>query len=298
MNLLLGAVLLLQDQALDRLLEELRSDQARVRDHAERELRKIGEDAAAALERTATDKDAEVAARARECLNHIRYDAGTRTLRKIEESAAKAGTLTLKLSTSDVSPKAQASGWALSGTALLKGGDRLFLFAETFSESGRREVTLHCDGSRFALFRGSFGALRGQWGDFRREDTVDLLPGLISGGLWVTARTLAAHPVSLDQASLQPVPPLRLSDFKQEDLGKVGTLAYSIGFDLVRPKDVVHQLRAVLGYDPKTWRPLWRTIQVTLERNKDETFGAREEFEFDADIPDEKFKVPYDSRFK
>jgi hypothetical protein len=298
MNMLLAAVLVMQDPSVDHLLEKFRSDQVGEREHAERELRKLGEAAVAGLEKATGDKDAEVAHRARECLNRIRYESGTRILKKVEETVAKARTLQLKLSSRSPSPKEpSASDWEVTGEILFKEGNKFSISTQTVAGHGMRVESLCSDGSQFARYSGSLEALRGSWGGSRRDYKGDLLPCVIAAGSWVTAEMLDTQLQSKAQGSPDASRPFHLYDFKEGREGGAGTLTYVIDYDprwsAVRP---LH-LRATLSYELATWRPLKRTFQYALGRSKEVAFDALEEFLFDADIPDEKFQVLED-RFK
>src|SRR4051812_31038562 len=90
MNLLLAALLLLQEKTAEQLVEQLRSDQPDQRDAAVRELLRLGESSVPALEKATKDKDPEVALRARWAIRVVNPASSREAIQNIEEAISKA----------------------------------------------------------------------------------------------------------------------------------------------------------------------------------------------------------------
>lgn len=91
MNLLLAALLLFQDPAVDRLLQKLRSDRIEERKDAREQLRKLGRKVIPALEKVAKGGDSNQAAEARDLIESILYrgKSGPQRIEQLRSSRAE-----------------------------------------------------------------------------------------------------------------------------------------------------------------------------------------------------------------
>ena len=219
------------------------------------------------------------------------------TFRKIEETILNSKTVSVKFQfVIDVKRAETALRIEGPGTMLLKDGQKLRLTFKYPEGSGDKEYDQRVDGEKGAREE------HGKWKQFEvpfpkgMEHNSRLM--LIRGGiLGPTSSSLPwfvyALAENLDKA-------WQVSEVKQgADDGKTKTLTYRLQFGEETPTEVR------LWYDADSFKPMKRTYRFKVESDKgslklnlfcasgEGTFTeAYEELVLNADIPDEKFKLP------
>jgi outer membrane lipoprotein-sorting protein len=298
MNLLLVAVLLMQDKITEQLIDKLRSESFQEREAAMKELERIGDPAVQLLEHATKDQEPEVVWRAKACLEKIRFNSGLAILKKIEESVAKAKTVAVTFNPVPRAPGGgQAPGWEAAGTFILKEGNKAYVkCTSVLSKDGTKiQDDLVSDGPRFLQFVSSQGGASGQGGINRHDLKSELLPSLIQAGSLVTARTMELLLTSRRQDKERETSLYRLSAFQETGSENLRTLVYTIEYSPSRSTDT-YRVRSRLSFDPATWHPLKRHLEIMSSEMTIPSLEILEEFAFDTDIPDDKFKVPEEKK--
>jgi outer membrane lipoprotein-sorting protein len=210
------------------------------------------------------------------------------TFKKIEETVAAAKTLSLKFDVKLVKAVGVEES-VLKGTILLKKGDRMSLDSAMIKGGDQREMMFVSDGSQISAR--ADGRIRGT-----KETPKDFNAHLTT----LLTRAGAIHfiggvtPVFFgDGLNLEKAP--SVTEIRTgEDDGTLKTLTYkTVVTPLVAPPATVD---VRLWYEPKSLRLVRRTLSYkseTVSRIFNETY---EEFTLDADIPDEKFKLPEEKK--
>jgi outer membrane lipoprotein-sorting protein len=213
------------------------------------------------------------------------------TLAKIEESFEKAQTVSIKFKWEPVMTKGPLAGKEnmTTGTLTLKDGNRMLLQANMRLGENTNKAVIISDGT--TLYRNLKGT------ETKRESTPPSLKrgvilssfraGIMQTVFFTRLSNLKVDPEELESALAHPVETCDVNG--GEDDGEAKTLTYKIR---VRPE---HTAAIKLWYDPKRLLPLKRTIR---DDNRDsgsvtETF---EEVSLNADIPNEKFKLPEEKK--
>ena len=207
------------------------------------------------------------------------------TYHKIEATLEKAKTVTLRFSW-----KSKPWGIKGSGTLLLKEGGKGSIYYRFEHPAGLHTLFLVSDGSKMAWAQESAG-------EPSREETV-VTPKSLMRELGIVrfgplegiqyAGLLSRYPRGgeLDQWVKKS---LHLSDFTlSKDENAAALLTYKIKYDEWDKRDVR------LWYDPRTHKPLKRTIHNTFWpigcKGESQT-ETREEFTLDTDIAEDKFTL-------
>jgi outer membrane lipoprotein-sorting protein len=293
MNLLLAALLLLQEKTAEQLVEQLRSDQPDQRDAAVRELLRLGESSVSALEKATKDKDPEVALRARWAIRVVNPASSREAIQNIEEAISKARSVRVVFE-GETHRLDKDTGedfkTTFAGEVFLKKGNRAYYSMKRVAEFKHdpAECILISDGSQV---HGGGGVLPS------RVETPEDLQSSLSIAV---ARTGPC-------ASSEVVWDILGFNIRHENTGKMSeTLQLSafspladdgeskvLGYTLASTKYGTTG-KVQLWYDPKTYRLIKRKL-TNSGRNTTitETF---KEFTLNADIPDEKFKLPEEKK--
>jgi len=211
--------------------------------------------------------------------------------RKIEETLAKAKTVTLKY-TWKLRP-VPSKPFEGSGTLLLKSGGKAHLDLKFENPGGEHTLRLVSDGSKMQY---SFEPPGKETPKIVHEDTPENIMddlGIVRFGPFkgITYSGLTHHRPRGGELDLMVKKAYHLTDFGAgEDDGGAKTLTYKLRCYESEEGDVR------LWYDPLSNRPLKREIRhefwpVGGANGKTRT-ETHEEFTFDADIADEKFILP------
>lgn len=298
MNLLLAALLLVQDKSAEQIIEQLRSDKVEVRDSASRELRKLGEEARLQLQKVAEAADQELAGRARILLDALDSDAAERVFRKIENTVLRAKSARVTFTgVGKLSPDITLEE---KGTLLLKEGGKVHLAATTIVGKDKFELLVASDGQTTTALvlwwpvdaQDGEGHLRGDHGYSHPfpELTMEMAQGLIRLSQAYTSSQLRTRICTDGKLTVRLDAGKSLERFKLgPNDGSKRTLSYEIK-DGASPNAV---LEIKLWYDPATYTLARRvhTLKTgTLaETVLDETY---EVYTLNADLPDQKFKLP------
>ncbi len=285
LSLVLGLLLLSQDKSVEQLLEQLRSDEAKVREDAVLRLQKQGSDAVPALKKGVEDKDPEVAARCREILERISSDRAAADFQKIEEtlSRAKSARITFKLESVTHGPRIENKS-NHEGTLLLK-GNKVRLVGDNRSNILNLSYTMISNGKRVRL-RSS--ALRG---DHELEAPDNLSAAVCRfasrAGPSSVFMTVTSKEAKLDDM----IDVIKVGEFKE--LPAEGTTK-KLSYRLMIENPMAIKIRGTLSYEAGSLRPLQRSLKITFgednggEANSTEVY---QEYVLDAEIPDETFSL-------
>jgi hypothetical protein len=210
------------------------------------------------------------------------------TFKKIERAVGDAKTLTVKVTGKVSSPTEGIAALPATISLLLK-NDRMVHFDVTVgSGDDVRSSSIISDGSSLRV---RFGARR----DYDKE-TPDAMrslwnlalvrTGLLIGGFFFQDVVRGGKPIDLKEI-------LQVSDLKMgDDDGPAKTLTFTVKLD--RTDDA--QVR--FWYDPKSFALQKRSVLATKNGAVPRgTFSeAYDEFILNADIPDEKFKLPEEKK--
>lgn len=277
MSVLLLVALLAQEKTAEQLIENLRSESVEDRESAARDLKKMGEAARPALEKAAGDKDREVATRAQAILDPMDLEAGQAVLNKLEETVLKAKTVKVRFKYEGRGPKGGVGPETGSGTLLLKEGGRVRFEIAFSSLEEKHRVTIVSDGTQLAA---SIDFAKPITKEAPKELHSLFSKGLVRGGLVLMGNR---------QSTSDPNEFIKTQAARSGDGGDEGkTLIYSA---LLPQTGETADIK--LWYNPKSFEA--RDRKIVLRKDGQITASLTEtyeEFTLNADIPDEKFKLP------
>ncbi len=280
MDLLLAALLLLQDRGIDELIEKLRSDKIEERNDAAAELRKRGEAALPLLEKASRDPNNNLSDAAKELIKDIRdplhAESAEETFRKMDEAIRTAKTIRVTVRFDFTRGEKKPDFAARPGAAvLLKGEDRVAMEPAAPADPNSKEIEkLVSDGKE----------VHGARGYPPKVFRDDVITGFTRSGLGLTLYIDASTRIRAEQPRGNAVEvEISTPTLKGQDaLGRM--LAYRATFSNREVVDVV------LWCDPKTRLP--RQIIASTQgqgENRQHFCDRYEDWVLNADIPDEKF---------
>jgi outer membrane lipoprotein-sorting protein len=210
------------------------------------------------------------------------------TFKKIEDTVAAAKTLSLKFDVKLVKA-AGVEESVLRGTILLKKGDRMSLDSAVIKGGAQKEMLFVSDGSK--LSARADGRIRGTK-ETPKDLNAHLAAFLTRAGVlhFIGAITPAFFGEGLNLERAPSVTEIKTG----EDEGNLKTLSYkTVITPLVAPPAT---LDVRLWYEPKSLRLAKRTMRYRSETDPLTFNETYEEFAIDADIPDEKFKLPEEKK--
>lgn len=282
MNLLLAAVLFLQDKTVEQLIENLRSDKIEVRNNAAVELTKRGEPVVPMLEKAAQDKNQEVARFAKEILKDIRdplrnetaEETFNRMTEKLTGSKTLSVTLKVDFTRADKQPNFEAGrGFSL----MMKGADKVRL-TPIQKEKGGEEV-LVSDGE----------TVQGQkaWPPkvFRDDVLIGLTRVGVNLSLYIGGSIRMRQDLVVERRVEDRMIIKGIQLKGQDALGRI--IGYEVTFGDREIVDVQ------VWCDLKTRLPRKRIASTRGEGQNLQHFSELyEDWILDAEIPDQKFKLP------
>jgi len=297
MNLLLAAVLLMQDKTPEQWIEQLRSGKVEDREEASRILKTMGPPALPALRHGANDRDNEVARRCAELVKSISSERAQREFQKFEDAVQRARTIRMKysLESAFVPPDGKESKVESSATLLVKEGNKAH-FSGKFTWGGRTwDYIRVSDGSRFAK--------------------LDL--PVLGEAEWTSRETAPHFNSALRTLLLRLYPQEALERLYQEPPSRPEVDAESylvsefqeapeldgtrgLSFRLSGTGRLVDEIVVSLWIDVDASRLRRRQVMMKSTEGKNKgDFTLTEnydEFTLNADIPDEKFKLPEEKK--
>jgi hypothetical protein len=292
MNLLLAAALLMQDKSAEQLIEALRSDKVEQRENAALELLKKGSSAVPALRKASADADIEISGRAKEILEKIGSVNAKTAFGKIEEVIRSSKTVRIRFK-SEISnrgpniPESQKSVIA-TGTLLLKAENRLVQEVQIVSGG---------DTSRFSAI--SDGTHVVSWRDDASRATAEAPKDLNTCASSVIAIMGAEVPWQIEDGKvdlLNLVKECKITDFREEPFeGATKALSFKV---LEKKESAIVELKVTVWYESDSYRLIRRTMDVKFKETSFESSATvtYTDFTLNADIPDEKFKLPEEKK--
>jgi type II secretion system protein G len=209
--------------------------------------------------------------------------AAEEAFQKIADTFEKAKTVTLEFKAEVGQKRGNAdAAFLLEGTLLLKEGRKVNLTARTRTQGMEDDFAAVCDGEQIFHRNGKRSPVTK---DAPKEFAAHLAAMFSRGGMFMTfADNMRPVAKSGNQDPKTLYAPLNLK--QGEDDKDAKTLVYGLKF----PEG---EMDCVLRYDPKTWIPSGRTM--TVKQNGAEAGTIRETYKtfvLDAELPDEKFKLP------
>jgi outer membrane lipoprotein-sorting protein len=207
------------------------------------------------------------------------------TFKKIEEQIQTAKTLSIKFK---VDAKEKQKGMTLTGTAFIRDGNKFSISARMKDQGREEEFSVISDGKQLQR--------KASTAEPETRDTPkDFVPrfetSFIRTGI-ILAVMSTLRPSTVEGKEGQDLKKLfSVTDFKNgDDVEGAKTLSYTLRFPETKP-DLSGS--CILRYDPVTLKVLGRTLTMT-GRGADATVFTEtyEDFALNADIPDEKFKLP------
>jgi hypothetical protein len=280
------SLLLPQDDAskqIRELIEKLTSDNIEHREAASSALIKLGQTALPEIELAVKSKDIEMAVRAGTVLAAIRSQIAKDTFKKIEETVAKAKTVSVKITYDWYRKHAdEAKRYRGTGTLLLKEGNRFSMTLKGFdAEEKKAENFVICDGSTFKvqgqLWNWTGGATLGEKLDAKDIFTTAFIRGGAASALdcWRHLPYGVAKIASTDEYSQIA-----------EDNGSK-TLRYKLTSSL----EAGVAMDVNVWYHPKSFTLLKRTVEIKGTLTEGSFTETYDEFIYNTDISDEKFKL-------
>jgi outer membrane lipoprotein-sorting protein len=212
------------------------------------------------------------------------------TFKNIEETIHKAKTVSITFRAEAVLKKRGIEiTRVMEGTVHFKEGNKANIFAVTKVQGREEDYSSISDGKRVRRRAGNEGAETMETpSDFvERFETAFSHAGIYYGFL------LTQRPSATEAKKAQDVKKFfDISDFKHGEDG--GSLSYTLRFPESDPGLVAS---CVLRYDPKTLKLLGRKLTLK-RRDVDEGVitDTYSDFTLNADIPDEKFKLPEEKK--
>jgi type II secretion system protein G len=270
MNLLLAAVLLMQDKNFDQLIEQLGSEKIEVRNEAARKLKELGDKAIPALERTANAGDGEASRHAKEILLDLRdplrgetaEQSYTRSVEAIEKASTIQVIIRIECTNGDEKSKLEEQPALI---LLIKGEDKVAGKPEDPSIKSRGIGIPNRDAYPPKDLRDD---------SVTGLSKLTLFVSLYSGGV---ERFGAKKPVHRRVADTLQISNIVVAG--QDALGRI--LTYDIKMDK-------ESLTGKVWIDLKTRLPRKRIVSTGTQH----FIESYEGWILNADIPDEKFMVP------
>jgi hypothetical protein len=290
MNLLLAAAILLQDPTVEQLIEKLGSEHIEEREKAATKLIELGLTALPALEAAVRSGDAEIASRAEQILRPIRAQIARRSFQAFEVKIRAATHLrtrfTLHIERNELEPLER------KGTGLVEDFEGEFLSASPQKIHAvlrnMRSLTVE---PRRMICDGEFFTTRTEVSSWNKRSAPADLGGklttaLVRSGLgywWMATEGFLFRDPRAGQV---------LSDFRAgEPEGSVSTILYKLS-----DQEHVATLQVKVWYDPKIVKLVKRTLDGEMLGKKWSSTESYEDFSIDADITDEKFKLPEEKK--
>jgi hypothetical protein len=293
MNLLLAAVLLMQDKRPESLIEKLGSSNIDEREEASKELKKMGEAIRPELEKAAKSHDDEAARRAREILNSLDGLIAKDRFKKLEYALSSERAVHIKVMTSNRdSIGGNEAKWTATTEVFIKDLDK-FRLELIVTGDHAKDLILIASGDRAYAKR--FGEVTSS----NRTETWSKPPNTLRNMLCfafiafpnLTSSTfLVGTPI--DNAKTRSSVLESMVNCKDdEDADGVRVLTYCC-------KRLSDRNETKLWYDPTTYRIRRRTFRITTEQANRESFTEEKYSEWDSqsNIPDEKFKLPEEKK--
>jgi len=218
--------------------------------------------------------------------------------KKIEETIlqAKSITLSYKISGTSLDQQHTERKSEASGTLLLKAPNQAYLQESSIVSGGRRTSRLIVsDGSSMVIKRDP------PWDQERPRKAA--APHMLNERLKAALLWLgASSPFDIGSGMIEgraekedfdPVKEFRLESFQT---GPHDGNAQTLAFRAVSIKYPTVVSRFTLGYDLKSFRLLKRSQAMKWEQIEISSTEAYDEFTLNADIPDEKFKLPEEKK--
>jgi hypothetical protein len=286
LHAILLLLLLVQDKSVEQLLEQLRSDEAKVREDAVLRLQKQGDAAVPALKKGLEEKDPEVAARCREILERIAGDRAASDFQKIEDALTRAKTVRIKFKLESVThgPRIENKS-SHEGTLLLK-GSKVHLSGDNRSNILNLTYTMISNGR---VVRLNSSALRGA----HELEAPDNLAAAVCRFTARAGPSSVFMTVTSKEANLEDMMDvIKVGEFKE--LPAEGTTK-KLSYRLMIENPMAIKIRGTLSYETGTLKPLQRSLKITFgednggEANSTELY---QDYVLDAEIPDETFSLP------
>jgi hypothetical protein len=286
MNALLAAALLLaQDKNTEQLIEKLRSDKIEVRNDAARELRNLGEAVVPRLEKAAQDVDSELAGFAKQIIRDIKdplyAETAEETFNKMDEQLRSAKTLKVKFrfdfTRGDKKPDFESKP---APTLMMKGADRICVEPPPATDKEKADL-------EGAVADGK--TVNGQKAYPPKVFRDDIMTGLTRTGVSLALYFGGSARMDGDKvvdARVEDGMELSKATLKGQDtLGRI--ITYTVTFNDREVVDVT------LWCDLKTRLPRKRIASTRgAGQNLQHFCEFYEDWVLNADIPDEKFKLP------
>jgi outer membrane lipoprotein-sorting protein len=212
------------------------------------------------------------------------------TFKKIQETFATANTLTFKFNVKVV--KAIGGGEsALKGTILFKEGNRMRCdFSILLNGGSQREMLVVSDGSKVAAL--ADGRNREEK-EVSKDFNATLAAVITHGGVLSFIAGFHSLFAGEKKGALNAEKAPSVTEIKTgEDDGDMKTLSYKTVITPLAAQPATFDVR--LWYEPKSLRLVKRTMSYRSETESRIFNETYEEFTLNADIPDEKFKLPTD----
>jgi general secretion pathway protein G len=285
MILVVMALLLLQEQTAEQLVNMLSSDKVEEREAAGRRLTDLGRNAFPHLRKGAQNADPEVARRCNAILGDIALFLGDEEQQKIRKALSDAKALRVKFHFEETFGTKKS---VTDGVVLFKGQDKVHLSGTRVEMGTASQFLLVSDG---VILRAQFD-LAGEVEQKPvpkeiRKQLVDALL-LLGGDYSFTVLWVEASKGARDLKTEITLNDLSVSKYVAgEDEDGLRTLCYKLN---IEGKDF--QSEARLWYDPKTCLP--RRRQLKLQRGS-ENLGVQtedySEFVVDPELPDKMFAL-------
>jgi hypothetical protein len=220
----------------------------------------------------------------------LQENSAEETFKKIEETIEKAKTVSVKLRMDLViTRKNTEEALAASGTLLLKEKSKASLVLAFSTIEGVKQYGVYCEGAKVRTVVGKL--------EQALENASGTLNNNLSFGLTRTGVVYADflfHPANLcDRIETRPRNlrrDMELCEFKKgEDDKDEQTILY-----MIRDEDEAVTYETRLWFDPKTNLPRKQALSFKLDHDQVRITETYEQLTLDADIPDEKFKLPSD----
>jgi tetratricopeptide (TPR) repeat protein len=226
----------------------------------------------------------------------VQEDAAKETLKGIREaiSSAKTVSVTFEIDGSVTKPGAAATKLSGSGTILFKEGNKAAVRMKMLREKGEQEFILVSDGKHL---KHDAGEAWNRLGKIDPKGEVRPLPeslNIVLEDAWASGSLVQlAYETSgggtevegLDVRKLESPTRPRVFEIKGgEDEGDNKTLSYKLDAD-----NKVFDVR--LWYDPRTKKPIKRTVRFKSEQEESAFTERFSEFALDAGISDDKFRL-------
>ncbi len=210
------------------------------------------------------------------------------TFRKIEDAITKAKTVSVNYKSEVDRFYGRPESFKYEGTLLLKEGNKVYIAIKGQDERGTSSSMMVSDGTTLEMNP----ELREQPGDAPKNLREAFLVALARGGV-CQAKELSNFLILYRQDGSPDYRELfSLSNFKagEDDEGRK-TLTYRLTVKVYKKQQ---DYDVKLWYDPKTYRPVKRELNYRDESRRLTIVDSFSEFVLNADIADEKFKVPAD----